>query len=300
MAANRKKPAGFIPAPLLPLTNAGSVDFGLLEKQLDYLVKTGADGLFLNGTTGEGAWLPTAEKADVLRAAKNVAAGRCFLAAACIQPSTPQVLAEMEAMLPLEPDFVVAVSPYYYAVPQGAVAAHFREVARRSPVPLILYNIPQCTHNPIALETVLELAREPNVAGVKDSSGDFVSFCRGLSSEAPADFSWIMGEDYLDGPAMLTGADGIVSGLSNVWAGYHAALVRAARAGDRDGVLANQAKIHQLYGIHRVTGGKVIPVLKAGAELFGRCRRRMYLASLGLGDEEAAAVRGVLEGLGLL
>ena len=300
MAASGRKPAGFIPAPLLPLTGTGGADFGLLEKQLDYLIQAGADGLFLNGTTGEGAWLDTAQKVDVLRAAKNAAAGRCFLAAACLQPATPQVLAEMQAMLRLEPDFVVAVAPYYYAVSQQAVAAHFREVARRSPVPLILYNIPQCTHNPLAVETVLELAREPNIAGIKDSSGDFVSFCRGLSGGAPEGFSWIMGEDYLDGPAMLSGADGIVSGLANVWAAFHAGLVRAARSGDREGVLANQAKIHQLYGIHRVTGGKVIPVLKAGAAMFGRCTRRMRLPSLDLGDEEAAAVRGVLESLGLL
>jgi 4-hydroxy-tetrahydrodipicolinate synthase len=308
MAASGKKPAGFIPAPLLPLTDTGGVDFGLLEKQVDYLIKAGADGLFINGTTGEGAWLGTGQKADVLKAAKQAAAGRCFLAAACLQPATPQVLAEMEAMLKLEPDFVVAVAPYYYAVSQQAVAAHFREVARASPVPLILYNIPQCTHNPIAVETVLELAREPNIAGIKDSSGDFVSFCRGLSGGAepgvldgaPAGFAWIMGEDYLDGPAMLSGADGIVSGLANVWAGFHAALVRAAQAGDREGVLANQAKVHQLYGIHRVTGGKVIPVLKAGAAMFGRSTPRMRMRSLDLGEEDTAAVRRVLEGLGLL
>jgi 4-hydroxy-tetrahydrodipicolinate synthase len=316
MIASGRKPAGFIPAPLLPLTQAGSVDFGLLEKQVDYLIKAGADGLFINGTTGEGAWLATSEKTDVLRAAKQAAAGRCFLAAACLQPATPQVLAEMEAMLKLEPDFVVAVAPYYYAVSQQALAAHFREVARASPVPLILYNIPQCTHNPISVETVLELAWEPNVAGIKDSSGDFVSFCRGLAAGAkpgvldgakagardgaPAGFSWIMGEDYLDGPAMLSGADGIVSGLANVWAGFHAALVRAAQAGDREGVLANQAKVHQLYGIHRVTGGKVIQVLKAGAAMFGRSTPRMRLPSLDLGEEDTAAVRRVLEGLGLL
>ncbi len=300
MAATGRKPAGFIPAPLLPLTPKGGVDFQLLEKQLDYLIEAGADGLFLNGTTGEGAWLETREKAEVLRAARQVAGGRCFLAAACLQPATPQVLAEMEAMLELEPDFVVAVAPYYYAVSQAALAAHFREVARASPVPLILYNIPQCTHNPLTVETVLELAREPNIAGIKDSSGDFVSFCRGLAAGAPERFSWIMGEDYLDGPAMLSGADGIVSGLSNVWAAFHAGLVRAARAGDREGVLANQAKIHQLYGIHRATGGKVIPVLKAGAAMFGRCAPRVRPPSLELGEEDAAAVREVLEGLGLL
>jgi 4-hydroxy-tetrahydrodipicolinate synthase len=297
---NAKKLAGVIPAPLTPMRDDGAVDFRLLEKQIDYLVASGADGLFIGGTTGEGAYLSTREKVDILKAAKTVTAARAFLCAACIQPSTPQVLEELDALLPLQPDYVVAVAPYYYAVPQEAVREHFRAVARRSPVPLILYNIPQCTHNPIALDTVLELAGEPNIAGIKDSSGDFVSFCRGLLADVPKGFSWIMGEDYLDGAAMLAGADGIVTGLSNVWAGFHVALVRAAQAGDREGVLANQAKINGLYGIHRAVGGKGIPALKAGAELFGRCTRRMRTPALTLTDEEAALVRGVLERLGLL
>ena len=299
MAGSRKKLAGFIPAPLTPMKDDGAVDFALLEKQVDYLVESGADGLFIGGTTGEGAYLATREKQELLRTARRVVGGRAFLCAACIQPSTPQVLEELESLLPLGPDYVVVVAPYYYGVPQDVLREHFLAVARRSPVPLILYNIPQCTHNPIALETVLELAREPNIAGLKDSSGDFVSFSRGLAAGTPDSFSWIMGEDYLDGSAMLAGADGIVSGLSNVWAGFHAALVRAARAGDRDGVLASQARINQLYGIHRVVGGKGIPALKAGAELFGRSTRRMRIAALSLADEEAQLVREVLDGLGL-
>jgi 4-hydroxy-tetrahydrodipicolinate synthase len=296
----RWKLEGAIPAPLTPFTEEGRIDIALLEKQVSYLVSAGVDGLFINGTTGEGAYLSTAEKVETLKAARRAMAGRAFLAAACIQPSTPQVLEELEAMIRVEPDFVVAVAPYYYAVPQEAIRAHFQAIARRSPVPLILYNIPQCTHNPIGLDTVLALAREPNIAGIKDSSGDFVSFCRGMLAETPGRFSWIMGEDYLDGPAMLSGAQGIVTGLSNVWADYHVALVRAAQAGDRQGVMRNHGLVHQLYGIHRVTGGKVIPALKAGAAFLGRSARRMRMPSLTIDEEDAGRVRGVLEGLGIL
>ena len=296
----RWKLEGVIPAPLTPLTEQGRIDMGLLEKQLAYLVAAGANGLFVNGTTGEGALLSTAEKAEVLKAARRVAGGRVFLAAACIQPSTPQVLEELEVMAALEPDFIVAVAPYYYAVPQEAIRAHFLAVARRAPVPLILYNIPQCTHNPLVLDTVLELAREANIAGIKDSSGDFVSFCRGLLAPLPGRFSWIMGEDYLDGPAMLSGAHGIVTGLSNVWADFHVGLVRAAQAGDTAGVIRNHGLVHRLYALHRVTGGKVIPALKAGAAFFGRSTRRMRMESLTMGDEDAARVRGVLVEMGLL
>jgi 4-hydroxy-tetrahydrodipicolinate synthase len=292
---------GVIPAPLTPLTEQGKVDFPMLEKQLAYLIVSGADGLFVNGTTGEGAYLSTAEKADILKAAKAVAAGRVFLCAACIQPSTSQVLEELEVMAALEPDYLVAVTPFYYAMSQEAIAEHFRSVARRSPVPLILYNIPQCTHNPIALDTVLDLARsEQNIAGFKDSSGDFVSFSRGLLAMLPRRFAWIMGEDYLDGPALAMGATGIVTGLSNAWARFHVDLYRAARAGDREGLVHNHAGIHALYGIHRVTGGKVIPVLKAAASFFGRSTRYMKIPALTLGEEEALRVRRVLEELHLL
>lgn len=295
-----KKLEGVIPAPLTPLTEQGKVDFAMLEKQIAYLIQSGASGLFVNGTTGEGPYLSRAEKLDILKAAKEVAAGRVFLCAACIQPSTPQVLEELDETLKLEPDFVVAVAPFYYLVPQEAIRQHFLGIAGRSAVPLILYNIPQCTHNPISLDTVLELAQAENIAGIKDSSGDFVSFSRGLLAQAPKSFSWIMGEDYLDGPAMMMGAHGLVTGLSNVWAEFHMELFRAARAGDREGVMRNHALIHQLYGIHRVTGGKVIPALKAAAAAFGRCTRWMKIPALTMSEQEALKVRIVLDDLGLL
>jgi dihydrodipicolinate synthase/N-acetylneuraminate lyase len=91
-----------------------------------------------------------------------------------------------------------------------------------------------------------------------------------------------------------------VSGLSNVWAEFHVELYRAAREGNWEGVRRNHALVHRLYDIHRVTGGKVIPAIKAGAAFFGRCTRRMKIESLTSTEEEAGNVRRVLEGLHLL
>jgi 4-hydroxy-tetrahydrodipicolinate synthase len=300
MASHKKELAGVISAPLIPLSEKGKLDLATLQKQISYLIESGINGLFVNGTTGEGAYLTLEEKLAILRTVKEVAAGRVFLCAACIQPSTPQVLTELDEVLKIEPDFVVAVSPYYYSLPQDAILRHFREIARRSSVPLIAYNIPQCTHNPLSFDTIQGLAHEENIAGIKDSSGDFVSFGRGLSADFPSHFSWIMGEDYLDGAALLMGARGIVSGLSNVWARYHVELYNAVRAGDKAGALRNNALIHELYGIHRVTGGKVIPALKAGAAFFSRCTPWMKIPGLELSEHETSQVRLVLNGLHLL
>lgn len=166
-----KKLKGVIPAPLTPLTEQGKVDFGLLQKQVSWFLQAGVDGLFIGGTTGEGAYLSTAEKRDIFSAVREVAAGKVMLCLACIQPSTPQVLEELEALEKLGPDFMVAVTPYYYDMPQEAIRSHFVQIAGRSPAPLIIYNIPQCTRNPVSVETVLELANTPNITGSRTARG---------------------------------------------------------------------------------------------------------------------------------
>ena len=169
---------GVIPAIITPMDEQGAIDFALLEKQTEYLAAAGVHGFFVGGTTAEGAYLSTREKGEVFRAVRSVTGGRQFLCAAYIRSCTASVLEEMRALEKTEPDFVVAVSPYYLAMRQQDIKAHFRAIAREASAPLIIYNIPGNTHNPIALETVLELAEEDNVVGIKDSTGNFVEFSR--------------------------------------------------------------------------------------------------------------------------
>jgi len=213
----KKKLEGIIPALILPVNEKGKINFILLEEQVAYLILAGVNGLFINGTTGEGAWLTTDEKVEVFKVVKEISEGKVFLCAACIQPSTKMVINEIKAFEKLEPDYIVAVTPYYYSVSQNVIIEHFKKIAQYSSIPLIIYNIPQCTHNKIELSTVLRLAQGENIAGVKDSSGDFISFTRGVYTSVPESFSWIQGEDYLDGPAFNCGANGIVTGLGNVF-----------------------------------------------------------------------------------
>ena len=101
---------------------------------------------------------------------------------------------------------MVIIAPYYLSFRQSDIIEHYRQVIEVSSVPVIVYNIPSTTHNPIALDTVLELARDPKVAGTKDSSGDFIPFSRGVIAHSDSNFSWIQGEDYLHGPSLMVGA----------------------------------------------------------------------------------------------
>ena len=295
----KKKLEGAIPALILPIDENGKIDFKLLKKQVAYLISAGVNGLFINGTTGEGAWLTTDEKVEVFKVVKEISEGKVFLCAACIQPSTEMVINEIKIIEKYRPDYIVAVTPYYYSVSQEAIMEHFKKIAQYSSLPLILYNIPQCTHNKIELSTVLKLAQEENIAGVKDSSGDFVSFTRGVYTPVPESFSWIQGEDYLDGPAFNCGANGVVTGLGNVWIEPYIQMYKEAKKGNYQKVNEMQKKINKLYEIIQVTGGKVIPAIKAGVTLLGRSAKWMKMLSLTLGNEDIEKVKRVIIKLGL-
>jgi dihydrodipicolinate synthase/N-acetylneuraminate lyase len=300
MMNTTRKLEGIIPALITPFTESGKIDFTLLEKQVSYLSSAGVHGFFVGGTTGEGPYLTTQEKVEVFKSVKEVSAGKQFLCAACLQLSTPLVLEEIRAFSDLEPDFVVAVTPYYYAVPQEVIISHYKEIAQNSPVPIILYNIPSCTHNPIALESIVELASVENIAGIKDSSGNFIGFTRGVYTELRDDFAWIQGEDYLDGPSLLVGAKGIVTGLGNVWIEPYVELYREKEQGNLEKLHDLQKTINKLYEVITVTEGKIIPAIKAGATLLGRSSKWMKIAGLTLHEDEIAKVKQVLVELGLV
>jgi 4-hydroxy-tetrahydrodipicolinate synthase len=295
----KKKLEGVIPALILPVNENGKINFKFLEKQAAYLISAGVDGIFVNGTTGEGAWLTTEEKIQVFKTVKKVTKGNQVLCAACIQPSTEIVINEIKAFEKLEPDYIVAVTPYYYSISQNVIIEHFKKIAQYSSIPLIVYNIPQCTHNKIELSTILKLAQEENITGVKDSSGDFISFARGVYTSVPKSFSWIQGEDYLDGPAFNCGANGIVTGLGNVWIEPYIKMYQAAKARNNSRVNEIQKEINNLYELIQVTGGKVIPAIKAAVTLLGRSNKWMKISSQTLSEQEVEEVKRIIKILGI-
>ena len=297
---SKKRLEGVIPALILPVNKEGKINFKLLEKQTTYLISESINGIFINGTTGEGAWLTMEEKVQVFKSVKEINKGKVFLCAACLQPTTELVISEIKIYEKYEPDYIVALTPYYYSVSQDIIIEHFKKIADFSSVPLILYNIPQCTHNKIELSTILKLIKEENIAGIKDSSGDFISFTRGMYAPVPESFSWIQGEDYLDGPSFNCGADGIVTGLGNVFIKPYVRMYEQAKKGNYQEVNEIQKKITELYEMIQISGGKIIPAIKAGVALLGRSTKWMKLSSLSLDDEEIRKIEKILINLGLL
>jgi len=290
-----KRLQGIIPAIITPVAENGEPDLELLEKQTEYLASSGAHGFFIAGTTAEGAFLSTGQKSEIFKLVKGVSKGRQFLCMAALQPSTAQVVKEMHQLEVLGPDYFVAVTPYYGEKDQTTILAHFKTLAAESPIPLILYNIPGRTQSPMTVETALELSWVDNVAGIKDSSGDFVFFTRGFLGEYPEKFNWIIGDDMLDAPALLLGGRCVVSGLSNVRVEHYIEMFEAAEKGDTETVLKCQRLINRYRELFTVCPPvKLNAAVKAGAAYYGRATRRMIMPVMNLTDPEYAGVEKIL------
>jgi len=292
-----KRLHGVIPAIITPMDGQGNLDYGALEKQVSYLSAAGVQGFFIGGTTAEGAYLSSEELRSSFDVARKVSQGRQFLCLACLRPSTDAVCEEVEALSDLRPDFLVIIAPYYLSFRQSDILEHYRQVIEVTSAPVIVYNIPSTTHNLIALNTVLELARDPRVAGTKDSSGDFIHFSRGVLAHSGDSFSWIQGEDYLHGPSLMLGAHGIVTGLGNVFIEDYVEMYRASRQQDWETVRYMQQRINRLYGIIRSCDGRTIPAIKAAISVLGRCAPWMRVRSMTPSKEDLTAVNKVLDSL---
>ena len=116
----------------------------------------------------------------------------------------------------------------------------------------------------------------------------------------PKSFSWIQGEDYLDGAALNCGANGMVTGLGNVFVEPYIQMYKEAKKVNYQKVNEMQKKINKLYEIIQITEGKVIPAIKAGTALLGRSSKWMKLISMSLNDDEVEKIEKILIDLHLL
>jgi 4-hydroxy-2-oxoglutarate aldolase len=159
-----------VPTPFYPDER---VYFRKLEANVAHYSRSLLSGLLLLGSTGEAVALDDAESGDVLRVAAEAAAKDKVLIAGVGRESVKATVGLAEAAAQFRYDAVLVRTPTYYAsqMSPAAVLHYFRSVADRSPLPVLLYNIPRCVPYDIPIEIVGELAQHPNIIGIKDSSG---------------------------------------------------------------------------------------------------------------------------------
>ena len=194
----------------------GDVDEQALEGLVDHLLENGIDGLFPCGTTGEFASLTPEERRRVHEVVVDRANGEVPVLAGAAATSVEEAVDYAEHAAEIGADAVVVTEPYFHGAtdPEGN-RQFFERIADRSPLPVLLYNIPPCTGGSIAVETLEAVASHENVLGIKDTSGD-LEYLLSVMRRVPEEFVVLQGYDALLVPALRMGADGGLNAGSNV------------------------------------------------------------------------------------
>jgi 4-hydroxy-tetrahydrodipicolinate synthase len=223
--------------PLItPFDATGAVDVDAVERLCHEYLADGAAGIVALGTTGESPALDADEKRAVIDACSRVCVERgAPLVVGTGTNHTRATIAATQALADV-PGVVGAliVVPYYIRPAESAIVEHYRAVADASPVPLIAYNIPIRTGRGLGPASLLELARMPNVAGVKQAVGTLDVDTLEVLAAAPSGFGVLSGDDYLAFPMVCMGAVGGITASAHVCTARWVALVECALAGKLD------------------------------------------------------------------
>ena len=197
-----------------------------------WLSDNGSEGLVVSGTTGEGPTLSDGEKLDLFRAVREVVTVPVIAGTTTYDTAHSVHLTSEAARLGV--DGVLAVTPYYNRPSQANLVHHFRAVAEAaSGLPVILYDIPFRTGRKIEADTIVELAKVPNIVGVRDAAGNPAESVRWVSA-TPDDFELYSGDDNQTLPFLSVGAVGVIS-VSAHWAGVQIGeMISAFGKGDVD------------------------------------------------------------------
>ncbi len=239
--------SGSLVAIVTPMHEDGSLDFDSLRKLLDFHVAEGTDGVVVVGTTGESPTVDVDEHCELIKVTVEHVAGRIPVIAGTGANSTAEAIELARFAQIAGADAHLSVVPYYNKPGQEGLYRHYRSIAEAVELPLILYNVPGRTVADLANDTTLRLAQIPNIAGIKDATGNIDRGCD-LIARAPEGFALYSGDDMSAAYFMLLGAHGNISVTANVAPRLMHDLCAAARAGDGLRVRELNAR---LVGLHR-------------------------------------------------
>jgi 4-hydroxy-tetrahydrodipicolinate synthase len=223
---------GSMVAVVTPMDADGTVNYRDLARVIDFHVSGGTEALIVAGTTGESATLDHDEHIELLERSCEIAEGRIPIIAGTGSNSTTQTLHLSRAVDRLPIAGYLVVTPYYNKPPQEGMRRHFSAVADAVHHPVILYNVPGRTGVDLKPETVAKLATHPNIAGIKEATGELARV-RVLRETCGADFVLLSGDDATCREFMLQGGDGVISVTGNVAPAAMRRLCDAARGGRR-------------------------------------------------------------------
>lgn len=299
---------GVVPPVVVPHLEDHSIDRASYERHLERLIDAGVHGLFVLGSSGEVAFATRERRQEILQLTNDIVRGRLPIIAGVVDTQTDRVIEHIRDAEAAGVAAVVATAPFYALGGFDQVERHFRVLAEAASVPLYAYDIPVCVHIKLPYTMLVNLALDGVLAGVKDSSGDDVSFrwlCQ-ANAAAGSPLALFTGHEVVVDGAYLSGAHGAVPGLANVDPHGYVRMYQAYQAGDWETVRAEQDRLAKLMHIVTVTSGVVgfgagIGGFKTALQLMGIFETNQMPEPVErLQGDNVTAVREVLAEVGLL
>ena len=224
---------GVIPPVVIPLTEKRQLDLEALERSINRMIEAGVDGLFFLGSSGEVAFLTDAQRYHVLQEAVAMVHGRVPVLAGIIDMETLRVVDQAKRAAGYGVDALVATAPFYALGGPKEVERHFRAIREHTDLPLFAYDLPACVHTKLDPTMLVRLGEDGVLQGVKDSSGDDVSF------------RWLclQNEDAGHPLQLLTGHEVVVDGAYLGGEGHRGLRRRRGRV--QDGAVADGRVQHE-------------------------------------------------------
>lgn len=285
-------------ALITPFEEDGRIDYASLEKLICAQLDAGVNALVICGTTGEPPAMTDTERSDVIRFAVRTVAGRIPVIAGTGSNCTASAAANSRRAEELGADGVLVVTPYYNKCTQDGLFLHYRTVAESTSLPVIAYNVPGRTGVNLLPSTAARLTEIPNLAGIKEASGNITQVINTAKAIEGSNISLFSGDDPAALPIFAVGGVGLISVASNAVPAGIKELTDACLAGD----YATARKLQYRYQrFFELMFAEVNPIpIKAACALLGLCKPYMRLPLTPATDATTAALREEMKKLSFI
>lgn len=284
-------------ALVTPFDAQGNVDEKALRELIKWQLCAGTRALVVCATTGECATLSDAEWSRIVALAVEQTEGKIPVIAGTGRNDTMHSLRLHRRAKQLGAKAVLAVTPYYNKTTQVGLVKHYTLLAEQGELPMLLYNVPSRTGMSIQAETYAELAKHPNIYGVKEASGDFGLMLK-LKKLCPPDFALYSGNDDQIVPILALGGLGVISTAANVIPETVQRICQAFMQGNVQAAAAEQISIQPLL---EALFSEVNPIpVKTALACMGKISPGVRLPLTALGDANAQRLEEAMKQLNLL
>ena len=276
----------------------GKVDLRALRELTEWQIMEGTDGIVPCGTTGEGATLTAADRAEVVRTVVETVKGRAAVVAGAGSNATHEAIDSVKAAKELKADAALVVTPYYNKPTQEGLYRHYMAIWEATRFPVVCYNVPGRTSVDILPETVARLAKAGAIVAIKEATANLDRQVQLVERMGKDGLTYLTGDDFTVLPYIACGGVGVISVVANIAPRAMKELVVAARRGDHAKALDKQvamAELNRMMFIETNPG----PV-KAAVALLGKAGPELRLPLAPVSDANLVKIREAMVRYGLL